>query len=304
MRISVVIPAFKARNYLAESLASIEVQTRKPDEVVIVDDASPEPIDDIIGSFHTKDTMPPVQLVRHGRNQGLGATRNTGIREASGDWIALLDHDDLWLPGHLEGLVEAIDSSGADLAFSTAEIFVVEEGEPQVTGEWGPDSDEWTGNPAWSLFCKSFIQPSATLIRRSTLMDLGGFDTDPRIHMCEDLDLWLRLVKEGGCIAHSNGRTLRYRQHPGGATSRRAYMSRQNAFVRAKHVDWIPAPWRAKRRLMARTFWQAALQVRAARRDDQFEALRDAIRHGLWFPPQTVAKLVRWCLTPAAPGAC
>ena len=301
MTITVVIPAFKARNFLAEALASVAAQTRMPDEVIVVDDASPEPIDDIVGRFQAASGFPPLRVVRHERNQGLGATRNTGIRQATGDWVALLDHDDLWKPEHLAALVAAIGSEHADLGFATSELFVEENGARRITGAWGPDSDTWKQTPAWSLFQKNFIQPSATLIRRSALLEVNGFDTDPRVHMCEDLDLWLRLVRAGCRIAHSGHRSLLYRQHAAAATSRQAYMARQNAHVRAKHLAWVPGPWFAKRRFVATTFWQAAMQTRAARRDDQFQALLQALRHGALFPVQASARFLRWCLT--APAA-
>lgn len=255
--VSVVIPAYKARNYLAECLASVAAQTLPPLEILLIDDKSPEPIDDIVDDYRKRAGAPPVRVIRHRENAGLGAARNTGIQEATGEWIALLDHDDLWAPEHLELLASVGEERQVDVAFCPVKQFKEDPGDS--LGIWGPVEDEDFKDLAVKLYFRCFITPSATLIRRSMLMELGGFNDDPRVHMCEDLDLWLRLIENGGTFACSRPVTVYYRKHPEAATLKPGYMACQSAYVRELHAGKIRGHWFKKRSAIAVRWWRAWL---------------------------------------------
>ena len=253
--VSVVIPAYKARNYLQSSLASVTLQTYPNLEVLIIDDCSPEPIDDILAEYAENPSAPALRLLRHEKNQGLGASRNTGIKEARGELIAFLDHDDVWKPDHVGNLMRQLQKDSADLAFCSVIQF---EKDPEISlGIWGPPDNKLEENFAFSLFQMSFITPSATLVRRDRLQEVNGFSTDPAVHMCEDLDLWLRLLHRGAKISFSNSPTAYYRKHPDAATSRPGYMAYQSAHVRQIHLANIEAPWFEKHSIVAQKWWTA-----------------------------------------------
>lgn len=103
--ISVIIAAYKRSRYLAEAIESLAAQTYPPHEVIIVDDCSPEPV--LVPEF------PGLGLtcLRHGRNQGPAAARNTGFAHSSGDWVVFLDDDDLLTPRRLERAVTGMGDS-------------------------------------------------------------------------------------------------------------------------------------------------------------------------------------------------
>src|SRR4051794_32304698 len=93
--VSVVIPAYRRPGMVERALRSVLAQTRRPAEVIVVDDASGD-------DTGARAAALGARVITHERNSGRGATRNRGIAAASQDWIALLDCDDEWLPRHLE----------------------------------------------------------------------------------------------------------------------------------------------------------------------------------------------------------
>jgi len=109
MRISVIVPAYQAAATLAETLHSIAAQTRPPDEVIVVDDGSTDGTADV-----ARATMPSARVITRA-NGGSAAALNSGLAEAKGDLLAMLDADDLWTPGKLSAQLAAIQAA-PDLA--------------------------------------------------------------------------------------------------------------------------------------------------------------------------------------------
>ncbi|MBW3629359.1 MAG: glycosyltransferase family 2 protein [Gemmatimonadetes bacterium] len=97
--ISVVVPFYQGQAWLERALRSIERQTLQPREIVLVDDGSPEPLR---VDVRAENVATPVRVVRHPRNRGIPAARNSGVKAASSEWIAFLDQDDEWTPDKLE----------------------------------------------------------------------------------------------------------------------------------------------------------------------------------------------------------
>ncbi len=96
MKISVIIPAYNPGAYLDEALRTVAAQTVPPDEIIVVDDGSTDPITESV----LNEWAGRIRLFSQ-ENSGIGPARNKGILNASGDWIAFLDADDLWLPEKL-----------------------------------------------------------------------------------------------------------------------------------------------------------------------------------------------------------
>lgn len=290
--VSVVIPAYKARNFLRESLASVAAQDYPNLEVWVIDDKSPEPIEDIVSGYRQNPEAPLLEVIRHEENQGLGAARNTGIRAARGEFVAFLDHDDLWAPGHVSSVMAALQENQADLGLCTVMLF--NEAPENPLGLWGPPGGSIAAQLPFRLFESNFITPSSVIASKGLLDRLGGFSTDPRVHMCEDLDLWLRALSAGARFAHAKNVTVHYRKHPSAATSRQGYMAYQAAYVRALHQRQIKGSWLRKRAIVAAGWWRALVALRNSG-DFRWDVLRFAVIAGLPVPWETARGILHLC---------
>src|SRR6266404_1501311 len=110
MRISVIMPCHNASRWIAAALRSMSKQTQSAHEIVVIDDGSTDN-----SVLEIERTSVPVKLLRVGFNNA-AAARNAGIETAKGDWIALLDADDVWYPDHLARAAEVLART-EDVAF-------------------------------------------------------------------------------------------------------------------------------------------------------------------------------------------
>jgi hypothetical protein len=232
--VTVVIPAFRARRYLPEALASVRAQTYRAWEIIVVDDCSPEPVDDLVKTFAATVPENSVRLIRHPENKGLGATRNTGIRAAAGEYVAFLDHDDCWRETHLAVAVQALESETAALAYCDFEQF--EEKPGDLPGALSADPQPWGPFPG-SLYVHNFIAPSGVVMRKRTLEELNLF---AEIRACEDLDLWLRAAGRGVKFVRVPKPNLLYRKHPQAATSSPRTIADARAEVICRNLATVP----------------------------------------------------------------
>ena len=271
IQISVIIPAYRARNFISSALDSVLRQTLREWELIIVDDASPESIEDIVETFAGSAPQRPVRLIKHETNLGLGGARNSGITAANGVHIAFLDHDDIWLPNHLELVLNKLSTSGADVAFSTVEMFDSESG--KVLGPWAPtqaEVDDFRG----ALFRRCFIAPSAVVMRKEAIVQAGLFDTSPPMHYVEDFDLWLRMLEMGFEFTHLPKTTCRYRKHSMSATQQLGLMEMGLAEVRYRHMREPGLPEAETRRVVVGAYGYATKMLwKSKRRKSAFHAL-------------------------------
>ena len=119
IQISVIIPAYNREAYVGEAIRSVLAQTLPPEEVIVVDDGSTDRTGEIARSFGK-----PVRCISQ-ENQGVGGARNTGLGEATGNFIALLDSDDLWTGRKLELQARYLENHPeTDMVFSHMKPFV------------------------------------------------------------------------------------------------------------------------------------------------------------------------------------
>jgi glycosyltransferase involved in cell wall biosynthesis len=180
MKISVVIPAYNAAPFLARCLESVFAQTLKPDEVIVVDDASSDNTASLAAELGAK-------VVSRKINGGLSAARNSGIQAASSEWIALLDADDMWLPEKLERQAACIRPETV-LVYTGIRIF-----DDNGTRDELPAIDPVAAR--FMLRYRNPITPSSVLVRREAVLQDGGFRED--IRACEDWEMWVRLQRLG-----------------------------------------------------------------------------------------------------------
>lgn len=189
--VSVVIPVRDGRATLARALLSIARQDYAPIETIIIDDASAEPIADIVAEF---SHLRPI-LKRLETQHGAAAARNVALSYASGEFVAFLDADDEWLPGKMSRQVKTL-TENPTLAFSHTTVFDSKpHGPDQVLTEVAGVRAH--GDDAWKTLLKhGCVVTSSVMVRRALLSEAGHFA--PRLVIAEDQDLWIRLALKGG----------------------------------------------------------------------------------------------------------
>jgi glycosyltransferase involved in cell wall biosynthesis len=179
--VSLIIPTRDRRALLCRALASVRAQTVPPDEIIVVDDGSRDGTAEML----LRD-FPEVTVIRQD-NAGVSAARNRGIERATGDWIALLDSDDEWLPVKLERQLAAVGASREALLCHTDEIWI-RRGVRVNPRDRHVKRGGLIFEHCLPLCC---ISPSSALLRRDLLDEIGRFDES--LPACEDYDLWLRV---------------------------------------------------------------------------------------------------------------
>ena len=242
-RISICIPAYNADPYLAQALESVRNQTFADWELIVTEDGSKDGAEALVGAF-ARTVSQPVVYQRHEVNQGLPATRNTGIAACRGEFVALLDADDYWSPRHLETVVAKLLGTGADLGHSGSVLFDSDSG--ATLGVRAPGCSEIDGFPL-SLFVGDYIiQPSSVILRRSLWERAGGFD--PSFRYVEDREMWLRCARVGGRFVYTGEATCFYRKHGTALSTHSGPMAIAWARAFDKQLDWDAIPEGLRRR--------------------------------------------------------
>lgn len=182
--ISVVIPLYNKASEIELTLCSVLMQSVQPREIIVVDDGSTDGSAEIVERLAT----PIVRLIRQ-QNQGVSAARNRAMREATGEWVALLDGDDMWGTDYLRSVAAMIERWPGCGAYGTG--FVIDDGERQVKANYCQQEG------VVDFFAESMTRyvliPSATTLRRDLALQLGGFPEGMR--MGEDQYLWTKIAR-------------------------------------------------------------------------------------------------------------
>jgi glycosyltransferase involved in cell wall biosynthesis len=184
MQITVIIPSYNRAHTLSRALQSVMAQRHPADEVIVIDDGSTDNTRELL-----QNQFPQVTYL-YQENAGVSAARNQGIRQASGDWIALLDSDDEWLPDKLEKQVAAIQNQPGYPLCHCDEIWI-RRGKRVNPMKKHAKAGGWIFERCLPLCA---ISPSAALIKKSLLEEMGLFDED--LPACEDYDLWLKICSQ------------------------------------------------------------------------------------------------------------
>jgi glycosyltransferase involved in cell wall biosynthesis len=188
--VSVIVPAYNEPDFLAEALRSVAAQTQPPLEVIVVDDGSPR---DLRAAAESAGLGARLHFVRQD-NAGGAAARNRGIALARGDWIALLDHDDRWLPHKLERqLAAAAGHPEAGLVYCQLRQF----GTGSDPGPF-PDAAP-SGRILAALLERTLIRTLSTvLVRRDAVPPNEWFRTD--LAIANDLELYYRIAERSDLV--------------------------------------------------------------------------------------------------------
>jgi glycosyltransferase involved in cell wall biosynthesis len=181
--VSVIIPTHNRPEMLAEALTSARAQTCTDYEVIVVSNGERPEIRRRSEAIATANDAQWFALDRG----NLSAARNFGIKQASGEWIAFLDDDDLWLPNKLKRQLAEARRTGADMV-SCDYVEFYADGREIIREPRPPE-----GWPLLRAIHHVFwwAPPSGVIVRRSVLDAVGGFD--PRQRYSEDNDMWRRI---------------------------------------------------------------------------------------------------------------
>jgi glycosyltransferase involved in cell wall biosynthesis len=227
--VSFVIPNYNHARYLGQAIESALAQTYSNVEVIVVDDGSTDDSSAVARAFGDR-----IRYI-YQCNAGLSAARNTGVQAAQGEYIALLDADDLVEPTYAERLLSVLaqvpEAAGAYCAFR----FVDQENRPlyRVESRTTPPSALYG-----ALLNGNYWVPESLLARRACYAAMGEFDTSLRA--CEDWDVWLRFSRHYSLVGIEDV-LIRYRVVVGSMSSDPRRMLDNRLVVLAKHIGSQPA---------------------------------------------------------------
>ncbi len=213
--VTVIMPAHNEERFLGAAVASVEKQTYRPIELIIVDDGSTDRTTEIA---REASGPVPVRVLRTAKPGGSVAARNWGLREAGTEWVAMLDADDTWMPNKLHRQMAFLDGWASESPLSvlgTKGRHINEAGAD--IGEYNPsgcDSEDEFRRTV-SSGALAMIGHSSALFRRQDAIDVGGYSEEAL--GAEDLDLWDRIASlRDGVIVNLDEPLFCYRKKRGG----------------------------------------------------------------------------------------
>jgi glycosyltransferase involved in cell wall biosynthesis len=262
--ITVAIPVHNSEHCIRETLDSVLAQTYPAHEILVVDDGSTDATADIVRSFG-----PRVRYL-YQKNEGAAAARNNAIQNATGDWIAFLDHDDIFLPEKLDKQRRIIESNPNLVVVYSAFTFLYLDGTTRVSPAF-PAKYLW---PA--LRYRTPILPSTSVVRRTALLEIGGFRTAPLVRRVEDWDMWVRLIRRYSSAAFQElpESLLLYRVLPNSESSSFLPMAANTLYMlETLLIADLDGKQRGlwRRRFHARLYYNLSIKLREQHNDRYWE---------------------------------
>lgn len=259
-KISVIVCAYNAQAYLAATIESVLAQTYRDFELVVVDDGSTDGTGRVVAGFQAD----PRVVYHRQPNGGFGAARNAAVGLARGEWVAVIDHDDVCLPQRLERqLAAAAAHPEAALLFSDSEHFL-DDGRVlrRNFDAFNPCQSDLSAGAAAELLLTEgcFIDSETAFFRRDVALAVGGFPT--RYRYVNDYDFFLR-VAERHALHGMDEVLARWRVHEGQLTH-----TAKDTVVR-EHIallgEWSRRPGLGARARRIAGLREAAYLARAAK---------------------------------------
>lgn len=288
-----IIPAYNAGEYLAEAVFSVLEQTYSYLECIVIDDGSTD------GSVEAVRKLELLRVIRQ-ENSGVSAARNRGIAEATGDLVAFLDADDVWLPTKLEKQVEAVSGAGAALGLVYCGMYETD-GSLNILME-RPAPEEGRALRNTFLMEPPVVSLSQTgLVPRSIFEQVGGFDTS--LTTSADTDMVVRIGSRFSLVGITEPLVL-YRRHPNQMSLSADVMEHDMEIVLAKAAssDSLSSDIR---RLRRRASANLRLAIGGSRMTEgsHVKAARQFLRALAIHPPRTIRVLTAGALRRARKDA-
>ena len=225
-KISVIIPAYNAEEHIAETLDSVLAQTYSEFEVIVVDDGSRDQTASIVKQY--QEACPEKVRMIQKENAGPAKARNVGIKASTGEYIAFVDADDLWLPEKLEKQVSYFEKqpSQVGLVYSDARKF-------DQDGVWVNINCPRFNGKIYKNLLNSMIPNQSVMVRKKCFEDVGYFEEF--LDIIEDHDMWLRICMKYEISCLYEVLSL-YREHSQGRSKEDEKTMNRSIGVMEKHL--------------------------------------------------------------------
>ncbi|MFH1878688.1 MAG: glycosyltransferase [Candidatus Omnitrophota bacterium] len=219
-KVSIILPTYNGEKYIREAIDSCLNQTYDDLELIVVEDGS-DRVHDIVTSYSDKR----IRYLRHEENKGISAALNTGFAESSGEFLTWTSDDNIYMPGAIERMVEALAPGNADFVYADF---------AEIDGE-GNLMRQVKVLPPESLKKVNYIG-LCFLYTRRIYERLGGYD--PEAFLAEDYEYWLRIYYSGYRMKNLRECLYYVRMHPGCLTMRydRDEIERRAQMARDKYI--------------------------------------------------------------------
>ena len=199
---SVIIPTYNRLVPLQRAVTSVLAQTHPIDEIIIIDDGSTDKTAEWVQNLDD----PRIQYL-YQPNAGPAAARNLGIQKAKGEWIALLDSDDEWLPNKIKVQLEFLQKN-SDYQVCQCEEIWFKNGQRINPHKKHQKHSGWIFKECLPL---CIVSPSAAVFSKKLFLEVGGFDEN--LPVCEDYDLWLRMALRSPIMTLPEHQIVKYGGH-------------------------------------------------------------------------------------------
>jgi len=186
--VSVIIPTYNRTHLIGRAIQSVLEQSYQDFEIIVVDDGSTDNTEEAIKKFQEQDKR--IKYIKHEKNRGGSAGRNTGIKAAKGKYIGLLDDDDEWLPEKLEKQVIKFQNSSEKVGVIYSGFCYVSEKSGKIVSKIIP---HLRGDVYINLLESCILGSPTPLIKKRCFQKAGFFDET--LPSCQDWDMWIRLSK-------------------------------------------------------------------------------------------------------------
>jgi glycosyltransferase involved in cell wall biosynthesis len=230
--VSVVIPAFRCAQYIAQAVESVLQQSFSDLEIIVVNDGSPDT------TLLEAALLPYWEKIRYQKQatRGPSGARNAGILQAHGKYVAFLDGDDYWLPDHLAKLMAMFQEDAAlDLAYCDC---ILLKAEKPFANAFSIEPQSSVVNFDSLLVESCAISTSSAVVARESILKAGLFDESFR--RCEDFDMWLRLAFGGARMTYHSQALVFHRMNEAGLSADRLSMKRDRIRVYEKTAASFP----------------------------------------------------------------
>jgi glycosyltransferase involved in cell wall biosynthesis len=213
--VSVILTCFNHADFVLQALEGVRLQTYRPIQLIVTDDASADTSADLIARWLDVH-WPDARLIRHDVNTGLCRTLNRALTHVTGEFVTMTSADDWMEPERLARLVDALDTAPDDVGLAYSGVRLVD----RHGTELALIKTEPGSAPSGWIYRQQLLRPiiltPSVMVRRSVYETVGGFNEDDVV---EDYDMWLRVCRLFH-VRHVPGALVNFRWHDGNTTTR------------------------------------------------------------------------------------
>ena len=222
--VSVIMPAYNAEAFIEEAIASVQAQTIKDWELLVIDDGSKDKTREIVDQLASKDER--IRPMVNEQNMGVAKTRNRGLDVFRGKYVAFLDSDDYWCPQMLEKMIARAERTKADIIYCSYEI-VDENGKKLCNDFLVPDKTDFSSSIIRSVITCSTVLITGQLARENRF---------PVNMYHEDIAMWFQILRDGGTARGVTDVLAAYRQRSDSKTANKLKSACRRWVIYRKHL--------------------------------------------------------------------